>query len=82
MFHLLTEGRGFARLEQGERVPLEAGDIVIFPHGDSHILENGPRITPVDNAGELARIFSQGLEARPDGRRRRNHEICLWFYDV
>jgi AraC-like DNA-binding protein len=62
MFHLLTEGRGFARLEDGERVPLEAGDIVIISHGDAHVMENGPRITPVDNGKELKRIFSQGLK--------------------
>lgn len=62
IYHLLTEGRGFARLEDGERVPLEAGDVVIFPHGDAHILESGTRIKTVDLGGELARIFSQGLK--------------------
>jgi hypothetical protein len=62
LFHLLTEGRGFAQLEDGGRVPLEAGDIVIFPHGDAHIMENGPRIKTVDNGKELLRIFSQGLK--------------------
>ena len=67
IYHLLTEGRGHARLENGERVPLEAGDIVIFPHGDSHIIENGPRIKPVDNGKELVRIFSQGLKLAQGG---------------
>ncbi len=60
IYHLLTEGRGFARLEDGERVPLDAGDIVIFPHGDAHIMENGPRIRTVDVGKELVRIFSRG----------------------
>ena len=42
IYHLVTEGRGYARLEEDERsVPLIAGDIVIFPHGDPHILGNG-----------------------------------------
>ena len=77
MFHLLTEGRGFARLEEGERVPLEAGDIVIFPHGDAHIMENGPRITPVDNGKELVRIFSQGLKlARMGGGGEVTKFVC------
>jgi AraC-like DNA-binding protein len=62
IYHLVTEGRGFAQLEDGERVPLEAGDIVIFPHGDAHILENGPRIKTVDNSKELVRILSQSLK--------------------
>ena len=42
IYHLVTEGRGYARLEGDERsVPLTAGDIVIFPHGDPHIMGNG-----------------------------------------
>jgi AraC-like DNA-binding protein len=77
MFHLLTEGRGFARLEDGDRVPLEAGDIVIFAHGDAHIMENGPRIKPVDNAKELERIFSQGLKiARMGGGGEVTKFVC------
>jgi AraC-like DNA-binding protein len=35
---------------------------VIFPHGDAHIMENGPRVKTVDNGKELLRIFSQGLK--------------------
>jgi AraC-like DNA-binding protein len=41
---------------------LEAGDIVIFPHGDPHVMENGPRTATVDNGKELAKILSQGLK--------------------
>ncbi len=73
MYHLLIEGRGYARLEDGDRMPLEAGDIVIISQGDAHVMENGPRITPVDNGKELERIFSQGLKLAP--RRRRGGEV-------
>jgi AraC-like DNA-binding protein len=62
IYHLLTEGRASARLMDGPRISLEAGDIVIFPHGDAHILENGPATKAVDMEQELARIFSQGLK--------------------
>src|SRR5580700_9050266 len=62
VYHLLTEGRASARLVDGERIILEAGDIVIFPHGDAHILENGRPTKSVDMEKELARIFSQGLK--------------------
>ena len=62
IFHLLTEGRGSARLEKGERVPLVAGDIVVFPHGDPHILENGSPRKTEDNAKHLHLIASQGLK--------------------
>ena len=38
IFHFLTEGRAYARLPDGGRQELTAGDIVIFPHGDTHLL--------------------------------------------
>ena len=62
IYHLLTDGHASARLLDGERIALDAGDLVIFPHGDSHIIENGPRTKTVDLAKELARIVSQGLK--------------------
>jgi AraC-like DNA-binding protein len=62
VYHLLTEGRASARLADGERIMLEAGDIVIFPHGDAHFVENGPPAKSVDMGKELARILSQGLK--------------------
>lgn len=63
IYHLLTEGRGYACVEGDERpVPLDAGDIVIFPHGDPHFLGNGSPVKPVDNAKELQRVLSGGLK--------------------
>jgi AraC-like DNA-binding protein len=62
IYHLLTEGRASARLFDGERVTLGAGDLVIFPHGDPHIIENGPPTATVDLAKELARIIAHGLK--------------------
>jgi AraC-like DNA-binding protein len=62
VYHLLTEGRASARLENGERLNLEAGDIVMIPHGDKHILENGPRTRTVDDSEHLVDVLSQGLK--------------------
>jgi AraC-like DNA-binding protein len=62
VYHLLTEGHAFARLADGPRIALDAGDIVIFPHGDAHILENGPPAKSVDMVKEIARIVGQGLK--------------------
>lgn len=63
IFHLLTDGRGYAHVEgDGRSVPLDAGDIVIFPHGDPHIMGNGSPVKPVDNEQELQRVLSQGLK--------------------
>jgi len=67
IYHLLTEGRASARLEDGQRVGLDPGDLVIFPHGDPHIIENGRPIKAVDLLHELAAIFTQGLKLARSG---------------
>src|SRR5512146_1485828 len=42
IYHLITEGRAYAEIRQGTRVPLGPGEIVVFPHGDPHLIGNGP----------------------------------------
>jgi len=50
---------------------------VIFPHGDAHILENGPAAKAVDMEEELARIFSQGLKlSRQGGGGETTKFVC------
>ncbi len=62
VYHLLTEGRASARLKDGDRVSLQAGDIVMIPHGDAHIVENGFTTKTVDNSAELRAVLDQGLK--------------------
>ena len=77
IYHLVTEGQGFAGLEDGNRVPLTAGDVIIFPHGDSHVVGNGTHLQPVDQERELHRIFAQGLKlARAGGGGEVTKLVC------
>jgi AraC-like DNA-binding protein len=62
IYHLLTEGHASARLLDGERIALDAGDLVIFPHGDAHVIENGSPTKTVDLTTELDRIVAHGLK--------------------
>ena len=61
VYHLLLDGRAQARVN-GTRLTVGPGDIVIFPHGHSHYLENGPVLQSVNGEEELPRIFQQGLK--------------------
>lgn len=61
VYHLLIEGKAYARLGN-ERLSIIPGDVLIFPHGDSHSLESGPCVKTVDGEAELQRIFSEGLK--------------------
>jgi AraC-like DNA-binding protein len=80
MYHLLTEGKAYARLPNGKRVELSAGDIVILPHGDAHFLGNGSPERPVDSIQTFAKNLSQGLKlARFGGGGEITRFVCGYF---
>jgi AraC-like DNA-binding protein len=45
-FHVVTHGRCIARSGTLPDMPLEAGDVIVFPRGDQHILTSDPRLSP------------------------------------
>jgi AraC-like DNA-binding protein len=76
VYHLLVEGKAYVQLQE-KRVPLLPGDIVIFPHGDSHCLESGPSPYTLNGENELQRIFSEGLKlARMGGGGEVTRFVC------
>jgi hypothetical protein len=50
IFHLLTEGHSYAHIDNsGPSVPLQAGDLVIVPHGDPRQLETAASTGQTDS---------------------------------
>lgn len=45
-FHMVARGGGWAAVSGLPPVRLSAGDIVMFPHGDSHVMSNAPGLKP------------------------------------
>jgi len=39
-YHILAEGRGYAGLLGEEQVELTPGDVIVFPHGDAHVVSS------------------------------------------
>ena len=78
VYHLLTEGHGYARTEEDNQpIQLQAGDIIVFPHGNPHVMGNGPPVAPLDSAQELQRVLSEGLEvSRRGGGGELTKFIC------
>ena len=77
IYHFLTEGRAYAKLPNGRREELTAGDIVIFPHGDPHRLGNGMPERPVDSLHAFAKNLTQGLKlARFGGGGEITRFVC------
>lgn len=63
LYHFILEGAAFAHLG-GQVIPLGPGDIVIFPHGDPHVLSSEATAT----------AFLEPDEAR---RKLMDHEFTL-----
>lgn len=77
IFHFLTEGRAYAKLEDGTREELTAGDIVVFPHGDAHFIGNGPPVKPVDSFKTFGPNLTAGLKvARYGGGGELTRFVC------
>ena len=73
IFHLVTEGRCSTRLpDGGAALELEAGDLLMFPHRDGHVLGSDVQLAPratfelveKSSAGGLAHIRHGGGGAR------------------
>jgi len=62
VYHLLTEGRASIRLDSGQLITLNAGDLVMIPHGDPHIMENGRATQPIDDSEQLGEVLAQGMK--------------------
>lgn len=45
-YHVITRGNGWAAIAGEPPVRLAAGDVVMFPHGDAHVLSSAPGIGP------------------------------------
>jgi len=77
IYHFLTEGRAYARLPEGRREELTSGDIVIFPHGDAHLLGNGSPEKPIDSLKTFGKNLTQGLKfARLGGGGEITKFVC------
>ncbi|HEX3235723.1 MAG TPA: AraC family transcriptional regulator [Gemmatimonadales bacterium] len=56
-YHVLTQGRCFGGLDGEDQVELAPGDVLVFPHGDAHLMSSGRglRTGPEVNSSAPAR---------------------------
>jgi AraC-like DNA-binding protein len=76
IYHYLADGRAYAQLPDGSRRDLRPGDVVIFPHGDAHILGSGAGKT-VHFLNAFAKNLRSGLKvARYGGGGELTKFVC------
>jgi AraC family transcriptional regulator, alkane utilization regulator len=85
-FHLLTEGKCYAQLaDDHSPVELHAGDIILFPAGDRHVLATasnaGLHLKPIEITGEsLNKLLKRGdVAAFRKGRSGDTTRIVCGF---
>jgi AraC-like DNA-binding protein len=45
-YHVVLTGRCWGGVKGQPPVPLESGDVILFPHGHAHVMSSGPDIAP------------------------------------
>jgi AraC-like DNA-binding protein len=65
-FHMIVKGRCWLRID-AERIPLEAGDLILLPHGEEHQLADPPEreatplaALPSERVGDNAALLCYG----------------------
>lgn len=62
-YHMIAKGSGWAAVAGEPPVKLAAGDIVMFPQGDSHVMSSAPGIAPLRRTAEW--VFSTRNNHKP-----------------
>jgi AraC-like DNA-binding protein len=84
-YHLVTEGTCYARLLDEGPVELRAGDLILFPAGDRHVLATASaaalRLKPTDITGEsLDKLLKRGdITQLKKGRGGETTRIACGF---
>jgi AraC-like DNA-binding protein len=62
-YHVITKGSGWAAVLGEPPVKLAAGDVVMFPHGDPHVMSSAPGVRPVRQEAEW--VFATRDDPKP-----------------
>jgi len=79
ILHMVLEGRCWIQLHDGEAMALEAGDAVVMPHGDSHLIGSGLRHAAIDLDHVVQVKLPELNLIRYGGEGDRTVVVCGWF---
>jgi AraC family transcriptional regulator, alkane utilization regulator len=81
-YHLVTAGRCVVKLLEGPAIELAAGDVVVFPNGDHHMLGGTAQFGPVSMTPEnLTKLLQRGkiTPIRGGGDGAATEMVCGFF---
>lgn len=62
-YHMVAKGQGWAATQGAAPARLAAGDVVMFPHGDAHVISSAPGVKP--QRMEADWVFATRQEPKP-----------------
>jgi len=80
IYHLITDGKARASIEDTGEMSVSAGDVVIVPHGDPHAVWNGSPAALTDSATTLRQIVSGDLSIKRQGGGGEATRIVCGFF--
>jgi AraC-like DNA-binding protein len=79
-YHLVTEGRALVQFGEEAPIEVEAGDVVIIPHGDAHNFWNGSPQQLIDSGDTLRQYLAGTLTFMGvDGGGEATRFVCGYF---
>jgi AraC-like DNA-binding protein len=79
-YHLMTEGDALVRFGDGEEQPMAAGDVLIVPHGDPHVVSKGRAAEIVETGPNLDRFLAGDVSTlQLGGGGEATRFVCGFF---
>jgi len=63
MFHMIVRGEGWAAVDGVPPVRVRAGDVVMFPRGDAHVMSSAPGLRPEPSSADW--VFATSRDPKP-----------------
>ena len=67
IYHFLIEGSGLVRMGDGSKLRLEAGDVIVLPHGDAHGMSSAEDVTEKETPAIVAKLQARDLRTMQAG---------------
>lgn len=64
-YHMMAKGDGWAAVDGLSPVRLSMGDVVMFPHGDAHVISSAPGLAPTNGSLDLDWMISSRSDPKP-----------------
>lgn len=77
--HLIVEGRCWARFTEDEPLELVAGDVLVLPHGEAHLLGSGMNHGPLAAKDAVQLKLPDLGKVRYGGHGASTEIVCGWF---